>query len=99
MDNAASIASIPWTGSGLSPPPAPEGGAKKQRAGRRAAIIGIMVNVGCFPDYFSFAEDICFEGSRCQISSLYSVIVRSEEKMPLMAVLVTAIFSHFLLFS
>ena len=34
-------------------------------------------------------------GSRCQIFSLYSRIVRSEEKMPDIAVLVTAIFCHF----
>ena len=31
---------------------------------------------------------------RCQIFSLYSLIVRSEEKMPDLAVLITAIRSH-----
>lgn len=35
---------------------------------------------------------------RCQILSLYSLMVRSEEKMPEQAVLVIAMRSHFSLF-
>ena len=39
-------------------------------------------------------KDHSSKGSRCQIFSLYSAMVRSAAKMPLLAVLVTAIFSH-----
>ena len=37
----------------------------------------------------------CCDHFRCQILSLYSRMVRSEEKTPEQAVLVMAIFSHF----
>ena len=39
-------------------------------------------------------KDHSSKGSRCQIFSLYSAMVRSAAKTPLLAVLMTAIFSH-----
>ncbi len=69
----------------LGPLRASFGAAEKaQFPGKKARVRRKPGPRGAMADYF-----------RCQMRSLYSLMVRSLEKMPLQAVLVTVMRSHF----